>query len=211
MNQEAQDLFAQGQRETAIVKLTQLLSADPNNVDLLVQLATMLIQVTDLTQARQLLQRAAVLAPKRADITYNRAIIAHQLQQNDQAIALLTTILHSEYAREASYMLAVIYFEQADLPRATVFALTAVEDKNAGFTENLLLAQIFAKQQLWTQALPYAQQALKLEPDNPDIAFTAGAVLLNTQQLEAGTQLLQQAAKVAPKKYGDAVKLILAE
>lgn len=211
MNQEAQDLFAQGQREEAIVKLTKILNDDSNNVPLLVQLATMLIQVTDLTQAQQLLEHAAALAPDQADITYNRAIIAHQLKQDEQAIALLITILHSDYAREASYLLAVIYFEKNDLPRATVFALTAVEAANSGFTENLLLAQIFAKQQLWDQALPYADQALKLEPHDPDAAFTAGAVFLNTNERKVGKTLLQQAATDAPKKYGDAVKLILAE
>ncbi|WP_125605351.1 tetratricopeptide repeat protein [Lapidilactobacillus bayanensis] len=211
MNQEAQALFAQGQRETAIVKLTKILNADPDNVLLLVQLATMLIQVTDLTQAQQLLARAAVLAPEQADIAYNQAVVAHQLQQNEQAIAFLTPILHSEYAREASYLLAVIYFEKNDLPRATVFALTAAEAPAAGLPENLLLTQVFAKQQLWDQSLPYANKILALDPQNADVAFTVGAVFLNTNQLEAGQTLLQQAANDAPKKYGAAVNLILAE
>lgn len=211
MNQEAQALFAAGQHEDAIMKVTQLLKQDADNVALLVQLATMLIQVSDLTQAQQILQRAAELAPDEADITYNQAIVAHQLQQDDQAIARLKTILHSEYAREANYMLAVIYFEKNDLPHATAFGLTAVEAKNSGFTENLLLAQIFAKQQLWDQALPYANKAYELQPQDPDAAFVDGAVLLNIKEQKIGSVLLHQAAQDAPEKYGAAVKMILSE
>lgn len=211
MNQEILDLFKSGAHEKAIIALTKLLDQDPNNVSLLLQLAMMLIEVTDLTQARQVLQRAAAIAPKQPEILYNQAVVMHQLKQDDQAIAVLQQLGQTKLAADANYLMAVIYFEQNKNQLATAFALTAVEQSPDELGTNLLLAQILAKQQAWAQSLSYAKKAYDLQSDNADAAFVYGAALLNHHEEIRGKQLLEQARQLAPKKYESAVQLILTE
>ncbi|GEL13043.1 hypothetical protein FC15_GL000570 [Lapidilactobacillus concavus DSM 17758] len=211
INEKIMAQFKAGQREEAIIALTKLLAQQPNDVDLLLQLATMLIEVTDLTQAQQVLQRAAVIDPERVEVLYNQAVVAHQLKQDQQAVQWLQKLSRSALAVEANYLLAVIYFEHQQIQLAAAFALTAVEAEPSDFPANLLLAQILAKQQAWTQCLGYAQQANMLEPDDADAMFVYGSALLNTGDVTRGRQLLQRVAAVAPKKYESAVSLILSE
>ena len=49
-----------------------------------------------------------------------------------------------------------------------------------------------------SRALGFAEQALKLKPDNPDVMDTLGWILVQQGQAERGIKLLQQALSKAP-------------
>jgi Flp pilus assembly protein TadD len=48
------------------------------------------------------------------------------------------------------------------------------------------------------RAITYAEQALKLKPDNPSVLDTMGWILVNQGQSDRGIKLLQQALSKAP-------------
>lgn len=197
------------EQQQAILQLTKQLQQNPNDVAKLIELATHLMAVADLTQAQQVLARAAVLAPDNVAIPYNQAVIAHQLRDDQQALALLQPLVTSPLAAAVNYLVAVIYFEQQQLQLASAFALTAVEQTPRGLAENLLLAQILTKQQLWAAAQAYAETAYQVAPENADAAFVLGGCRLNQGQAQQGAALLRQAAAQAPQKYQAAVTAIL--
>jgi tetratricopeptide (TPR) repeat protein len=189
--------------------LTVTLTKQPHDISALLTLATDLIAVADFSQAQIVLAQVHQLAPEKIEVPYNQAIIAHQLKQDEQALRLLSPLLKTKLVGAASYLMAVIYFEQNQIQLANAFALTAAEQATAGLPEYLLLAQILTKQHLWTTAQPYAQKAYDLAQDDPDVLFVLGGCLINTpDQKSAGTQLLKRAAQLAPQKYQTAVAAI---
>lgn len=194
-----------------IIQLTQQIRQQPHDVHLLMQLASKLMQVADFTQAQGILAQAAKLAPKRADIRYNQAVVAHELHQDKQAIHYLENLQKSDLRTEVNYLLALIYYQHQQFQLATVYALTAAEQKTQGFNENLLLAQVLTRQQLWRQAFPYAKKAYALKEKSADAAFVLGGCLVNLKQLQPGQKLLRQAAQADPNQYQKVVRLILTQ
>lgn len=195
--------------EAEIHDLTVTLTKTPHDITALMTLATDLIAVADFSQAQVVLAQVHQLAPDKIEVPYNQALIAHQLKQDQQALQLLQPLLKTKLVGAASYLMAVIYFEQQQIQLANAFALTAAEQPNAAFPEYLLLAQILTKQHLWTTARTYAQKAYDLAADDPDAMFVLGGCLLNTaDQKDRGEQLLRRAAQLAPNKYQTAVQAI---
>ncbi|WP_125766555.1 tetratricopeptide repeat protein [Lapidilactobacillus wuchangensis] len=195
--------------EAEIHELTITLTKTPHDITALMTLATDLIAVADFSQAQVVLAQVHQLAPAKIEVPYNQALIFHQLKQDDQALKLLTPLLKTKLVGAASYLMAVIYFEQQQIQLANAFALTAVEQATVAFPEYLLMAQILTKQHLWTTAKSYAQKAYDLANDDPDAMFVLGGCLLNTVDQKAqGEQLLRRAAQLAPTKYQTAVQAI---
>lgn len=194
-----------------IIQLTREIRQQPHNVHLLMQLASKLMQVADFTQAQEILAQAAKLAPKQADIRYNQAVVAHERHQDQQAISYLESLQQSDLRAEVNYLLALIYYQHQQFQLATVYALTAVEKRSQGFNENLLLAQVLTRQQLWQQAFPYAKKAYTLKTKNADAAFVLGGCFLNLKEPQKGQKLLQQAAQADPSQYQKVVRLILSK
>ena len=76
-----QNLWNGSQRDDAVQKLNQGIETYPNDIALLAQMASYLVENRQLTDARQYIERAESIAPSNAAVMQVRRLIAEKLAE----------------------------------------------------------------------------------------------------------------------------------
>ncbi len=141
---------------------------------------------------------------------------AYQIEPNNKILFLFTDLMKTQNQGEAAieflksesqknpknlgiqFKLASIYHQQKEYSKAEPYYQAVLKEQN----DNPLVLNDLAwnlYQQNNPKALTYAQKAFELAPKAPAIMDTYGMILLNQGENKKGLELIEKAAKAAPK------------
>ncbi len=112
----------------------------------------------------------------------------------DKAVAILTPMTVDEDAPEASYMLAIIFFQQNKFDQALQL-LHTIEEEAPQFEDSIYLqVRIFIEQQQYTNAIDILIKTLKNEAlATPGIYSLLASLYLEQHEMQKGYELLDEA------------------
>ncbi len=192
--QQAQAYFAAGKledpvtKEDAINTYQKALDLDPNNTEVMAELARLLTyssrtlstdqqRTARLEQARDLIRRAADLSPDDSNILATKAFVLDwnassnliDKNQTEAYLAEAETAANRAYTLDPNNALALAYY-----------------------------AEVLLDQNKWDQAQAYAEQAAQRAPDSMDVHRVYGVVLESVGLYRAAIDEYQKASDLAP-------------
>ncbi|MCB9245096.1 MAG: tetratricopeptide repeat protein [Flavobacteriales bacterium] len=159
----AVEALKQNDVATALVETRSYLQTDPNNVDVLNQLADIYVRINQLDSAQVICTRGLGLFPTHVGLQFNQAIIYMQQENTQAAIATLQKLLKErDNIFSAHYYLAYNYSLTGQLPKAIESANKAI-GYNPGFKPAYqLAAQCFRQLNQPDNARQYEEAAARL-------------------------------------------------
>lgn len=179
--------------------VSKMIENHPNNAEVYVQSARVLLAEGKLSDTVNAYQNAHRLAPQRSDILVKFALAQWRVGSHDAAISTMEAWLQKNPGnRVATYNLANFYLlagRKADAVRA-FSSIVTMQPNHALALNNL--ASLLRETDL-PKALEYAERAYKLAPDVPAVADTLAMTLLADQgQEKRAIRLLEKAVQGAP-------------
>jgi len=197
-------LLLQDRENAAERHIQQLTDALPEVVDV-IELEAALARARGETEDAIAHYRRAFERQPNASRAMTLARLQWEAEQRQAAIETLDTALATEAIPNAAGLriqLAEYHYRNGDLEVAIDAYRSLVE---SGGGDNAVLRNQLAWV-LWesgeTQAaLPHAERALELAPDQPEIKDTLGVILLETGETERAVSLLGEAAEARPESH----------
>lgn len=208
--------------ETKAKGLELVLQQSPNNVDALEGLVKVRLEQGNLAGSLEPLEKLAKLRPQTPDYTILLAEGKQQIGDSEGAFAAYEKVL-AESPSNIKALQGMVNLQLAqNRPEGAIGRLqdTLKVASQANFAHpgsmdvvsiQLLLGQVYVRQDRLTEAIAVYDQAIEANPQDFRPLF-AKAVVLQQQGLEATAKpLLARAAALAPPKYKDQIKQMVAQ
>ncbi|MDP2824784.1 MAG: tetratricopeptide repeat protein [Sulfuritalea sp.] len=168
----ARGLVSEKRYEASRTEFRRLLSANPNNPDMLYAVGILSLQVNDVAEAEQQLQRFVEIG--RGDLDPARFYlgqIAEQTGRPDEALRWYDRVAAGEHAMPAKVRAAQVLLRQNKLDEAR--ERLAAARANAPGDIRLLVAeaQLLRDAGRHADAFAFLAQALEVQPDQPDLLY----------------------------------------
>ncbi|WP_245823042.1 tetratricopeptide repeat protein [Lactobacillus terrae] len=168
MNKEAERLFQNDDKEKAVHLLVESLNENYNQLDLILQLSSYLVELGDVEQAEELLTKGLSIYEDDSNLLYNLGNVYFTAGKYEKASEIFQKLINSDFGFEAFYMISKTLDEMDNTQMATVYALTAQEMQPDDLLVNELLASILMKSSNFEEAKQYYQKALKIKEKSAD-------------------------------------------
>jgi len=196
MNKQAEKLFNQGDKESAIKLIVADLNKNPKQLPEILQLSTYLVQAGDLEQAEELLARSLEMYKDNQDLLYNLGNVYYLADKFDKANDIFQNLVNDDYAFEAYFMLAKTLDQQGKRQLAIMYALTAVEKSAKDLQANELLADLLLANGNFQESLGFYKTANKIKPQ---AKYYFNMALC--ERLKLAGQILRHAAAKTPVAF----------
>lgn len=154
------------------------------------------IENNELELGIQVLQKVQQHGKDLPEVMMYLADIWYQLGHFNQASEILKDILSSQaniptaLRQEAGLLLAEIYLEEGDFEQAQPLLYQLKEEGCKEIQLYLLLADLYAMQDLEEVAVKYLQTALEMDPDNDDIRAALAEMYTRLGEMDKTVELL---------------------
>lgn len=196
--------FQRADLQQAEAAFMQALSADRANGAALNNQAVTHFATGQMPQAAMVQKEAARYAPDSAAVQYNLGIL---LMKADDHVGALRAFKDSSFIDPEWAMphlqQAFIYLENADYVNAETAARRAVELDSSQQSAHVVLTIALYNLGRNREALPYAEQAVRMQPDDRISSFYRARILIRLGEFERGLSLLEKLRKTA----GDAQEM----
>ena len=188
-NQENQQRYAKKREEEEkraqklVHQLVSKIDNDPHNYHNYYDLATILVEGKNYSQAEELLMKALGIFTKSSEqvksvLKYGLGNVYYAAQEYDKAIGTFQQVQDKKVQAEAYVMLAQSYMAKGDNKRAMVFALSAQSEKRDDPEVNQMIGDNLLALGNFQQAGDFYDLVLKKEPQNGKTNFNRGIVAM---------------------------------
>jgi len=195
----ARALAGERQYDAALAEFRRLLAERPDDPDLLNATAVLALQANQLDEADRLLRQLLAQGPRDADgVRLYLGQIADQRKRHDEAIELYRAV--SEEPRRAEAQLRIAHSlasaGRIDEARRQLRALPG--DAAAVARYRLAEAQILRDANRTGEAFEVMEQALREQPDDPDLLYESAMLAERLERLEVMESRLRKLIALKP-------------
>ncbi len=183
--------------------LIRKIDTNPKDYRNYYDLATILVEGKNYSQAEELLMKALGIFDESSDhvknvLNYGLGNVYYSAEEYDKAISYFQKINDKRLQAESYIMLAQSYMAKGDNKRAMVFALSAQSQRQNDPEINQMIGDNLLALGNFSEARDFYENALKVEPQNGKINFNRGLVAM---VLGEDFQKYFQIAQKADPKY----------
>lgn len=223
---ETAELIKAGENYEAVSRLGGLIEEQPEVADLYVQLADILVQIGDAPEAILNYEKAIRIQPSYLEATVKLGSLYLGMGQNalaaeefNKAVEINDEIVDAYVGLATAQKLA----EQNDQACGTLSLAAAIEQNSAIlFTKTATLhfqtaiadygrdvVDIEQRNKLIEAVMQAHQKQLKIHPNNIDLHYKYGLLLMNIEQMRAAQDAFKRVIDINPTHYRAMVKLAL--
>lgn len=167
------------------------ISIDSSKAEYYLTLADVYFAHNNTRQAKDVLEKITVKFPQNTEGLLKLAELLYFVRQYEKAFEKINQALKiNENIAKAYYLKGSIYKETGDTAKAISSMETAVEQDNRYYNAFLDLGLIFAAKKS-PLALEYYNNAIGVDPTNPDALYAKGMYLQEAGQYEGAMQIYQ--------------------
>ncbi len=164
----------------AILHYRALLEIQPNFTDALANYASALLTQNNLDEAIKILFRVIEIDPEHYEAHYNLACTFLDQQKIQQALKHFIKAIAKKPSPEAYYNIGVIYSYQDRHDDALNYLIKAIDANPEYFAAYNNLGAVYLKLEKIPKAIESFSAALKLQPNNQEIAYILSALKQET-------------------------------
>lgn len=190
-NQRAKIYLSYRELDEALGDARRAVGIDSTKADYYLTLADVYFAHNNTRQAKDVLEKITVKFPKNTDGLLKLAELLFFVRQYDKAFEKINQALKvNENIAKAYYLKGSIYKETGDTTKAISSMETAVEQDNRYYNAFLDLGLMFAARKN-PLAMEYYNNAIRLDPTNPDALYAKGKLLQDEEQYDGAIQVYE--------------------
>lgn len=187
---DAQSFMYQGKKKEALECYDKILAKYPDDITVIYGKGMIFFEFNDLEEAIACFNKAIGINPEAIDSLYAKGAILSSLDQNEQAVQLFDTVLE----QDSKFMIAWLAkgYALLNMEESEKALQCFVEVEKLGRREVALSGKGHALRKLneLEKAKTSYQEAIKIDPYDPEALFGLGVIAYKNENLKDATKLL---------------------